>query len=508
MPVATGLKRLEQALEKALPAGWAALDELRLRDGLVAYGVIAPEGMESLEPFALTRDDAVQILRQWESPELDPRCAIAFPAAVHQGERLTPLFAEVAAAYLEVEIDEQAVMENESRVVIEGVVTKVFRRLIKRGVFGERRAESGGPFLGFFGYETSEEQLAGHLRELNPAAWVDEWVAEPADTPPGELVSRGKPAVEVAMDDVSFHAASGLLVNTAWVGLVRFWDLGAFDQPVYSRADLDHGVTAHALSEDGREVYLAWRGVVSGFGVQAMNVKTRKRRDLGIALSDACWSLAAVPERPWLTVGTGEGRVMIWDVEADRLVREWDAHANTVRALRYTGDGAILYSGAREDGLRAWDAETGAVRFSVAGLNVETLLPTPDESLLVTLACDVSDEGCDEVVTVLDARSGTVVRESRLNPNTSRGEFDHLERGAKCAAISDDGTRLALGVGFGEGNAHLRLLDFPSGRELARVNVGHEAINGVVFAPGDRRRVLFTGRHFRGAQLYDWTAPE
>lgn len=501
-------ERLEKALETALPAGWAALARIGLHHDLVAYGVIAPAGMESLEPFVLTHEDAARILRDWESPGLDPRCALAHPPSVHQGERLAPLFAEVAEAYAELEIDEQEALENEARSLVESVATEVFHRLIKRGVFGERRSHSSGPFLGFFGYEIGANQLAAHLRDLNPSEWVDAWIAEPGDAPPGELLSRGKASVDVSVDDMSLHSPNGLLIHTAWGGLVRFWNMGALDKPAYSRTDLDHGVTAHALSHDGRELYLAWRGVIGGVGVRAMNVKTRKRRDLGVALSEACWSLAAVPGRPWLAVGTADGRVLIWDANADRLVAEWSAHAGAVRALRHARTGATLFSGSREDGLRAWNTTTGASIFSTPNLNVESLVATPDEDRLVTIACDIHDPAQDTIMSVVDAREGTLVRKIRLNPDPASGEFDHLAHGARCAAISDDGSRLAVGVGFGEDNAHLRMLEFASGRELARINVGHEVISGVVFAPGDRRRVLFAGRHFRGAQLYDWTAPD
>lgn len=508
MPDARGLKNFEKALERGLEAGWLRLRTEGAASEVIAYGVISPEGMENVEPYVLTRADAAVILRSWECEEQDPRAALAFPASTHQGGRLETTFLPVTEAYAALQIDEQEALENEARSIIEAVVVRVLRRLIKRGAFGERSADVTGPFLGFFGYEIGESQLADHLRELNPPEWVDEWVAAPADATPGELVPRGKPAADVAVDNLSLHGTSGLLVNTSWSGLVRFWQLDDLAAPTYSRTDLSRGVTTHALSADGSELYLAWRDTIKReAGVQGMNTKTRKRRDLGVKLDDDCWALATVPERPWLVIGTSTGEIIFWNLSEDRPVRDWRAHEDPVRSLVCTRDGRILYSGSRTGGLNAWNIADGTLRFSMPHLDAESILLTPKETHLITLACGQNDPGKSEVVTILDAQSGTVAQQIRLNPAARRQDHDHLLHGARCAAISDDGTRLALGVGFGEYNAHLRLLEFPGGKELHQINVGHQSIDGVVFAPGDSRRVLFTGRHFRGAQLYDWTAP-
>lgn len=99
---------------------------------------------------------------------------------------------------------------------------------------------------------------------------------------------------------------------------------------------------------------------------------------------------------------------------------------------------------------------------------------------------------------------GAVVRTIDLNPGHDVEQYAHLRHGARCAAFSTDGTRLAVGVGFGEDNAHVRLLEFPTGARLGGVQVGHEEVTGVCFSPGTRDRILFTGRHCRGAQLYEW----
>ena len=503
-----GLRRFERKLERALFEGWQALEAEGLLPEVLAYGVISPEGMECVEPFVFTRSDAVAILKQWEEESApDPRCALAFPPGVHQGERLDELFRPVVEAYGRIEIDEQAALDNEARSIIETVVIRVIKRLVAAGALGDRSA-AGAPFLGYFGYELGGGELAGHLRELNPPEWVDEWIAKPAEPPRGCLVSCGRSAADVSVDDMSVHPESGLVVHTAWSGLVRLWNLADLTKPSWTHTDFSHGVTAHAISADGRELFLAWReGSRRGFGVQAFKVATRKRRDLTLALAGECWALVCAPHRSWIAVGTAAGGIQVWDTDSDCLVREWPAHGAPIRALRFARDGSILFSGTREDGLKAWKTDGSLELYSVA-MDAESVTPTPDGRELVVLSCGLQNKELSQVVTIMDADRGMVLRRLELNPEKGSSEFDHLRHGARCAAVSDDGTRLALGVGFGEGNAHVRLIDYATCRELERVNVGHDCVNGVSFFPGNARRLLFSGRHFRGAQLYDWTSPQ
>ena len=141
-------------------------------------------------------------------------------------------------------------------------------------------------------------------------------------------------------------------------------------------------------------------------------------------------------------------------------------------------------------------------------LNVEKMMLTPDEAELVVISCDIHNNVQSQLLSVVDSAKGVLVRCIYLNPGMEEGEFEHLDHGAQCLAISDDGERLAVGVGSGEWHAHVRLLDFVSGDELGRVNVGHQHLNGVCFFPGSSDRILFTGVHHRGAQLYDWTWAE
>ncbi len=505
MPDTPSLKRFEIALESSLAEGWRILQADGLLPELIGYDIIAPEGMESVEPFVLTRADAAARLAEWESPDEPPYTALLYPSVNHQGGRLEIVFQPATEAYQQIEITEAESEDPGARAIIENVAARVFRRLLKKGCFGDRSGDEGA-FLGFFGYETGEEVITGHLREINPPDWVDRWFGNDSNTPPGELRMHGKSAnADVSVDDLTLHPAAGLVVNTSWGGLVRFWDLKDLSAPIYSRTDWEHGVTAHAATTDGEELYLAWRNTIrKTSGLLAMHTKKRKRRDLGLRLRDESWALACHPREPWLAIGTKQGQVVLWDVKLDVEVKRWSGLRGSVRSLVFSPDGRTVFAGARENRLVAWDITEDRQMFALP-LCTESITPTPDGRELVVLACDINDSSIESYVTFVDAQSGQVSR--TINLGASEKHSDSMSCGARCAAISSDGSRLALGVGFGVEVAHVRLLDYTSGQEIARANLGHEYLNGLAFMPGDRTRLLCTGRHHRGAPLYEWVVP-
>lgn len=120
---------------------------------------------------------------------------------------------------------------------------------------------------------------------------------------------------------------------------------------------------------------------------------------------------------------------------------------------------------------------------------------SPDGGELVVLS---SEEIAAQTLRILDARTGVELRRIRLNSGQAAKEFAHMEHGARCVAISDNGAVLAVGVGWGEGAAHVRILDYATGEERERAVFGHECVTGIAFVPGSDWRVLFSGRHFRG----------
>ena len=493
------LKVFELELEKSLRLGW----EKRVAEGgageVIAYGVISPEGMESVEPFVLTKDDAAVILKDWQAEKMDLRCALAFPPGRHQGASLEAVFAPVAEVYGKLELDEQVVMENGTWSLIEEVVIRVMRRMDRKKVFGDR-AKQGGPFLGFFGYEMSSEQLAGHLAELNPKRWVEEWIAGPASVPSGQVVLHGKAKTDVTVDNVSLQNGAGLIATTGWDGSARVWRVGDMKEPLFAKTDWDHGITVHALSADGAWLFVAWRNQFTGCGLFRIDLRKKKRTAFGMPEKREMWAMACHPSEPWLAVGLDNGLVRIWAYERETVMREWTAHSACVRSLVFSREGAVLFSGTREDGVRAWGTCDGGQLFAAAG-DGESLVLSPDGGELVVLSCG---EVPSQTLRILDARTGVELRRIRLNLGEVGKEFAHMEHGARCAAISHNGAVLAVGVGFGEGAAHVRILDYATGEERERAVFGHECVTGIAFVPGSDRRVLFAGRHFRGAQLYEW----
>lgn len=486
------IKAFGRIVEDALLAGWRRLEAAGRTSDIVAYGLIAAECGESIDPLVLTVSDARAILADWHAGDRDPRCAIAAAISRHSGDLLDDLFAPVSEA--------AARFSGTRGPDVEQAVIRALRRLDRKRVFGDRVGR-GGPWLGFLVSEMSLVECAALLAELNPAAWIERWI-----TPGGAAVDdgvslHGRRQTEVAVRDCSASRDGNWLITSGWDGRFEIWDASRPGAPLTAHTDHRHGITAHALSADRRTLFLAWRTAFpETYGLFRYDTTSHAHVPWGGTHDHAAWALAAHPTADLLAVGEDTGAIVIWDVARETIVRELSAHRSTVRALAYAGDGATLYSCTREDGVRAWDASSGTVLFH-ARIDGDFLLLSPCRQILVVLSCgDVASQR----ITLLHAVTGAVVRTIDLNPGNDAEQYAHLRHGARCAAFSTDGTRLAVGVGFGEDNAHVRLLEFPTGARLGGVQVGHEEVTGVCFSPGTRDRILFTGRHCRGAQLYEW----
>jgi len=479
-------------VEDALLAGWRRLEAAGRISDVVAYGLIAAECGESIDPLVLTGSDARAILADWHADDRDPRCALAAPIARHSGDLLDDLFAPVREA--------AARFSSTRGPDVEQAVIRALRRLDRKRVFGDRIGR-GGPWIGFLCYEMSVVECATSLAELNPAAWIEQWITPYGAAVDDGLELHGQRRTEVAVRDCSASRDGNWLITSGWDGRFEIWDAARPIALLTAHSDHRHGTTAHALSADRRSLFLAWRTAFpETYGLFRYDTISHARLRWGGTHDHAAWALATHPTADLLAVGEDTGAIAIWDVARETIVRELSEHRSPVRALAYACDGATLYSCTREDGVRAWDAGSGTSLFHTH-LDAEFLLLSPCGQILVVLSCG---DVVSQRITLLHAVTGAVVRTIHLNPGHDGEEYSHLQHGARCAAFSADGTRLAVGVGFGEDNAHVRLLEFPTGARLGGVRAGHEEVTGVCFSPGTRDRILFTGRHCRGAQLYEW----
>ncbi|MFI5459448.1 MAG: protein kinase [Isosphaerales bacterium] len=206
---------------------------------------------------------------------------------------------------------------------------------------------------------------------------------------------------------------------------------------------------------------------------------------------DAVTGLAFDPSGSRLAVGT-LGGLRVWDLTTRTLREPFRANAQAVGALAYSPDGRLIAScaggglwgkGLQPEGVFAWDAGTGALRWSVkpAFLDRDGSRQRIDPGFYpgrVGFSPDgraIAVAGSNDDVSLLDPATGEVIREF------GGGSLKKL-----CAlAFSHDGRALAIA---GEDTV-IRILDVSSGR-LRRTLRGHTStILDLVFAPDGERLV-------------------
>lgn len=94
-----------------------------------------------------------------------------------------------------------------------------------------------------------------------------------------------------------------------------------------------------------------------------------------------------------VAVGYSDNFIRVFDLETYALKKEWEAHTNSVFALRYSPDGRFLLSGSRDARLKAWEP-SGDYKLAqevVAHMYaINSLSFSPDGKHFVTCSLDKS----------------------------------------------------------------------------------------------------------------------
>lgn len=52
--------------------------------------------------------------------------------------------------------------------------------------------------------------------------------------------------------------------------------------------------------------------------------------------------------------GTSAGRIYLWEIASGIMFNAWDAHYRKVAIVRFSTDGAALFSGSEDSGVSVW----------------------------------------------------------------------------------------------------------------------------------------------------------
>jgi WD40 repeat protein len=244
-------------------------------------------------------------------------------------------------------------------------------------------------------------------------------------------VSTGKEVRRLASDptvtEVAFSPDGARLVASRSVGTVSVWDVATGEVVPPSAApsllfpDRFVGLDRILFDLDGATVY-DWR---TGRVVERSAAPTR----------DQPWDIrrcVASPDRVLLAEWREDHVVRLTDYKTGAEVRRLEGHTDRIAEVRFSGDGARLYSLGDDGTLRIWDTAAGR-QVGRLDLGAErgggTFHLSPGERWL---AARLATPG-GPLLRVWDLRS-----EAQVAPPTSPGRFLHT------SAFSADGTALAI----------------------------------------------------------------
>ena len=130
--------------------------------------------------------------------------------------------------------------------------------------------------------------------------------------------------------------------------------------------------------------------VIGGFG-QAVQIYDLQRGGGGTRAAQHqsdVMALAFSPETNLLASASRDGKVIVWDVQANRLVATLQAHVGAATSVSFTRDGHRLATAGDDGRVRIWDPATGQEVYELtpfgAGLGVTAVQfsPAPDDGRL------------------------------------------------------------------------------------------------------------------------------
>jgi WD40 repeat protein len=133
---------------------------------------------------------------------------------------------------------------------------------------------------------------------------------------------------------------------------VYVWDVDTGQLLRQVRVD---GADCLAVSADGQWAMTGLRG-----GLYAFPVDDAKDGGIRCQLRQRVYGVAFGPDNSLAFVGGANGRVLLWDLQADQEVRRFPGHAGgVVTCLAVSAQGHRLLTGATDATVRLWDVDTG-----------------------------------------------------------------------------------------------------------------------------------------------------
>jgi RNA polymerase sigma factor (sigma-70 family) len=283
---------------------------------------------------------------------------------------------------------------------------------------------------------------------------------------------------------------------------IRVWDAATGREVASALPEAEGWIWGAQLTRDGRMV-VSQEGRTNRFVVCTRDRGTLKlRREF--VLERASLFFRFSPDGKYLALVTEPGSLIeLWDVEAGKQIRSWQASKARLWVCRFSADGKTLITASEDKVLRFWDIPSGKQVREISGYPdiVGLAVPSPDGSLLATVAMTEVRPGAGswprspsirlwDLVANKEVRR-LEVKEKQTDPSQQAGVFD--------AAFSPDGKTLAT-----SGPARtVRFWDVATGKERRRLDL---SVSVIAFSPDGKTLAVAEGSQGRAVRLIDVTS--
>ncbi|HET9480031.1 MAG TPA: hypothetical protein VFO72_11830, partial [Pyrinomonadaceae bacterium] len=208
------------------------------------------------------------------------------------------------------------------------------------------------------------------------------------------------------------------------------------------------------------------------------------------------------PDGRLLATGTFRSNtIMLWETATNRKLRDLSGSGQTAPglapAIAFSRDSRLIAASAADNSVRIWDVNSGRELHTLAG--PQGTLTAAAGVYFIGFASDNRLVTVSDTARVWDLNSG---RELRTLPLSSP-EMTGYTGNDGGMAISNDGTQFVMLTDDAE--AHARVLDLASGREVRRVKLSDKQIDSINFAFSPDGRVLAAGIVEKRLKLWDLT---
>jgi WD40 repeat protein len=269
----------------------------------------------------------------------------------------------------------------------------------------------------------------------------------------------------------AFSPDGRLIVTGGGDSLVKVWDVSTGTVVTTVQGD---SAPVSFSPDSARIVTVSWQTA------QLWDARTGKR----LATFDHPDSVRAVAFSPngAMVVTTGKGgTARLWDANTAQLLRSLDGHRGDVYSAAFSPDGARVVTASKDRTAKVWNAKTGKLILTLKGHGhaVNSAVFSPDGSQIVTASED-------HTARLWDARTGKLLA-------SLEGHGDYVAS----AAYSADGTRVVTA----SDDYTAKLWDARTGKLLVTFR-GHTGdIHSAVFSPDGSRVVTASEDHT--AKLWD-----